>query len=231
MPYSFFSQPIRDTEEKDPIFECLEVEEQDGEVDDHQWPQYEHSQRRSTLWNVVYFALGIILGVVGLLAIPLVETTFERHELFAEPSSKESDEAWHSLLPIGDGFIIVNDSQALGLPPGSPRPNGEAYDISVFHQLHCLTRIREILSVTRHAVNHTNSKHIMEIMVEPSMTHIYHCFDYIRQALMCAGDLTLEWPRTEKDGRRFAVDGWGVSHQCKSWEAISDYMTSDKEQT
>ena len=47
--------------------------------------------------------------------------------------------------------------------------------------------------------------------------HIPHCFDYIRQALMCAGDLTLEWPRTEKNGQRFAVDGWGVPHQCKSW--------------
>jgi hypothetical protein len=78
-------------------------------------------------------------------------------------------------------------------------------------------RIREILSLTKLAVNHTNAEKIVEDLIEPSMKHVYHCFDYIRQALMCAGDLTLEWPRTEKDGRRFAVDGWGISHQCKSW--------------
>ena len=46
---------------------------------------------------------------------------------------------------------------------------------------------------------------------------MYHCFDYIRQALMCHADLTVEWPRTEADGRRFAVDGWGIEHQCTSW--------------
>jgi len=46
---------------------------------------------------------------------------------------------------------------------------------------------------------------------------VWHCFDYIRQALMCAGDMTVEWPRTEEDGRRFAVDGWGVTHECKDW--------------
>jgi Mycotoxin biosynthesis protein UstYa len=87
----------------------------------------------------------------------------------------------------------------------------------MFHQLHCLMRIRETLFITKLAINRTNAEKIDEDLIEPSMMHVYHCFDYIRQALMCAGDLTLEWPRTEKDGRRFAVDGWGVSHQCKSW--------------
>lgn len=41
---------------------------------------------------------------------------------------------------------------------------------------------------------------------------------------MCAGDLTLEWPRTEKDGRRFAVDGWGVEHVCRDWEAVEGFV-------
>ena len=47
--------------------------------------------------------------------------------------------------------------------------------------------------------------------------HIHHCFDYIRQSLMCAGDMAMEWPRTETDGRRVAVDGWGIPHECKNW--------------
>ncbi|PMD42925.1 hypothetical protein L207DRAFT_422686 [Hyaloscypha variabilis F] len=147
----------------------------------------------------------------------MVRTTFERHELFAAPSSTETDRAWRSLMPYGDGFIIVNNSQALGLPPGIQHSNGESYDVSMFHQLHCLMRIRETLFMTKFALNHTNAEKIDEHLIEPSMMHVYHCFDYIRQALMCAGDLTLEWPRTEKNGQRFAVDGWGVSHQCKSW--------------
>jgi len=47
--------------------------------------------------------------------------------------------------------------------------------------------------------------------------HVGHCIDYIRQGIMCAGDMSLEWPREEPDGRRVAVDGWGAQHVCRSW--------------
>ncbi|KAK0648123.1 hypothetical protein B0T16DRAFT_407752 [Cercophora newfieldiana] len=51
--------------------------------------------------------------------------------------------------------------------------------------------------------------------------HIYHCFDYIRQAIMCAGDTALEKARTMDGGRVVrGVDGWGVEHQCRDWDAI-----------
>ena len=41
---------------------------------------------------------------------------------------------------------------------------------------------------------------------------------------MCAGDLTLEWPRTEVDGRRFAVDGWGIEHECRDWDFMAGWV-------
>ena len=55
--------------------------------------------------------------------------------------------------------------------------------------------------------------------------HINHCFDYLRQALQCAGDMALEWPRTEVDGQRKNVDGWNIPHQCKSW--VSSQMRKE----
>ena len=55
--------------------------------------------------------------------------------------------------------------------------------------------------------------------------HVNHCFDYIRQGIMCAGDMSIEWPRVEPDGRRFAVDGWGIPHECKSWVSSPTYAT------
>jgi hypothetical protein len=68
---SFISKAIRDAEENEPVFERLKEEEQDGEVEDHQWPQYKHSQRHSQrhpkLWNAACFVLGTLLGVAGLL--------------------------------------------------------------------------------------------------------------------------------------------------------------------
>jgi hypothetical protein len=52
-------------------------------------------------------------------------------------------------------------------------------------------------------------------------THINHCFDYIRQGIMCAGDMTIEStiPKA-KDGKN-KVDGMGMIHQCKSWVCYS----------
>lgn len=43
---------------------------------------------------------------------------------------------------------------------------------------------------------------------------------------MCAGDMTVEWPREEEDGRRFAFDGWGIKHECRSWVSCVRGMLS-----
>ncbi|KAK3353842.1 hypothetical protein B0T25DRAFT_569028 [Lasiosphaeria hispida] len=53
--------------------------------------------------------------------------------------------------------------------------------------------------------------------------HIYHCFDYIRQAIMCCGDTTLEKARTVDDKIVRGVDGWDVEHQCRDYDAIYAY--------
>ena len=91
------------------------------------------------------------------------------------------------------------------------------YDISLFHQLHCLASIRSHLLLQQSSLGSNNSAEIHQFLLDPQVGHVYHCLDYIRQGLMCAGDMTLEWPREEKDGGRFAFDGWGIVHQCKDW--------------
>jgi hypothetical protein len=55
-----------------------------------------------------------------------------------------------------------------------------------------------------------------------SMSHVNHCFDYIRQAIMCAGDMSIEGAaamRGENDHPR--VNGYGSSHVCKSYVSAS----------
>lgn len=54
--------------------------------------------------------------------------------------------------------------------------------------------------------------------------HSQHCFAYIAESIMCAGDLTIEWAKVERDGSRTQVDGWGVPHQCKDLEAIQAWI-------
>lgn len=38
-----------------------------------------------------------------------------------------------------------------------------------------------------------------ELLQKDSDTHYFHCIDYIRQAVMCSGDVALE-PHSENDG-------------------------------
>lgn len=127
-------------------------------------------------------------------------------------------------MPSGDGFIVVDDARKFGLPPGKDNQKGEVYDTSLFHQLHCLASIRIFMSVIRQAMGRNDTFQIEKVVLDPREDHMAHCFDYLRQSLMCHGDMTLEWPRTEPDGSRVAVDGWGVEHQCKSWVGLCSVL-------
>lgn len=46
--------------------------------------------------------------------------------------------------------------------------------------------------------------------------HIGHCFDYIRQSIMCAADLTLE-----------SDDGWNEVHMCKDQSEVMEFMAAN----
>ncbi|KAK0636389.1 hypothetical protein B0T17DRAFT_519028 [Bombardia bombarda] len=102
----------------------------------------------------------------------------------------------------------------------------------MFHQLHCLGMMREAYYS---AVQGRNST----IFAEASLTekqrqssrrqHIGHCFDYIRQAIMCGGDMTLEWAKEPDPGReRETVDGWGITHQCRNFDQGLDWVKKHK---
>jgi hypothetical protein len=151
--------------------------------------------------------------------VPTHPIKFER-TLFASGSTPEADEAWgNDLTPPGDGFVLIPSPQDYSLPPGQTTDEGEGeiYDISVFHQLHCLNHVRTFLFTLKAGMDYGTINETYDNMLKPQEDHVYHCFDYIRQALMCNADLTVEWPRTEESGERVAVDGWGVTHQCKNW--------------
>lgn len=68
------------------------------------------------------------------------------------------------------------------------------------------------------------SSTLMRMLLGDGGDHVHHCFDYLRQGVTCAGDMSIEWPRVEKEGRRFAVDGWDIPHVCRSQDGIRDYM-------
>ncbi len=63
-----------------------------------------------------------------------------------------------------------------------------------------------------------------------SDAHIYHCFDYLRQALLCHGDTTLEKARVDAERGTLVrgVDGWGVQHECRDTQAIDAFARAHR---
>ncbi|PVH68580.1 hypothetical protein DL98DRAFT_440897, partial [Cadophora sp. DSE1049] len=54
--------------------------------------------------------------------------------------------------------------------------------------------------------------------------HWDHCFDYLRQALMCTADTTLEELERNEVGEVIGrVDGWGTEHVCRDWEGLKGW--------
>ena len=77
----------------------------------------------------------------------------------------------------------------------------------------------EVLEKIRQRGNLTDKKH----SDNPLHLHLNHCFDYLRQAIMCAGDTALEKAMVV-DGRPIrSVDGWGVEHECRDYSSIFNF--------
>lgn len=129
------------------------------------------------------------------------------------------------------------------MPVNSNDPNGaQIYGTAVVHQvnisgmnahleedtkpaqqLHCLGMLRTAFIGV---LNGT------EIPNRP--THLFHCFDYIRQALLCYGDTTME--HAEKidpnhplaNAQGWTFNGGGTTHQCADWEGIKRFLVDHR---
>ncbi|ATY60385.1 hypothetical protein A9K55_006840 [Cordyceps militaris] len=152
---------------------------------------------------------------------PEVTTTslFEFKTLYGDRLSNESETAWNALMPVGRGFVIIKNDTAIPDQPGLDQSVAEQKAmVSVFHQLHCLYMTREgYYSALEGRRGQVSSAHLM------------HCFDYLRQTIMCFGDTTLEWlPAPPRDN---GSTGWGFEHKCRSFEAISHWVEENRLKT
>ncbi|TID26408.1 hypothetical protein E2P81_ATG00884 [Venturia nashicola] len=121
---------------------------------------------------------------------------------------------WKRIRPYGGGFLQVEMSEQNILP----RPirldvtkQVPMYSLSIFHQLHCLTAIfSDYVTIGEGEVP----------KIPPS--HTLHCFDYLRQAIMCYGDSTLEHVVSGK-GRETLEYGYESPRMCKDFNAVLGY--------
>ncbi|KAG2157925.1 uncharacterized protein EDB93DRAFT_734307 [Suillus bovinus] len=86
-------------------------------------------------------------------------------------------------------------------------PNGRLFGVSMFHQLHCLQMIRLAL-------------------IDGPNDHSGHCLNFLRQAILCNSDTTLDPVYT--NGSISGSDGLGVTHICRDWSQVYAYIEENQ---
>ncbi|OOF98337.1 hypothetical protein ASPCADRAFT_128496 [Aspergillus carbonarius ITEM 5010] len=105
---------------------------------------------------------------------------------------------WDSLLPKGLGYVR------------HPELAPQISVLGVFHSLHCLYMIRR----GYYAANQTS--HMAFDLGLDRESHVGHCFDYLRQSLVCSADSNLQ----PANRRVFEDADWGFDRQCRDIEEL-----------
>lgn len=115
---------------------------------------------------------------------------------------------WQTVFPRGGGWVNLG-------------PETRPFSVSMFHQLHCLNGIR-------HAISQSSAAACNNTTVDPKIRgHTNHCFNFLRQALLCKADTTLE-PTTivdlPKGAHGAAASGNGVLHRCVDYRSVYRFL-------
>ncbi|KAK0738679.1 hypothetical protein B0T18DRAFT_422581, partial [Schizothecium vesticola] len=107
---------------------------------------------------------------------------------------------WNSLLPSNAARPIPTDTNTFSTT-------------SMTHQLHCLFMMGRIYAGVTHAMT--------DRLPADYHAHFLHCIDYLRQGVMCAGDLAVE-PHGEEDADDLGPldGGWAGMHVCKEYGGV-----------
>ncbi|KAI8155889.1 Oxidase ustYa [Colletotrichum sp. SAR 10_70] len=150
--------------------------------------------------------------------------------LFTNASLQEN---WLKMVPRGLGYLEVKNPRAhsnlpVPLPEFAPRT---VFTTSMTHQLHCLYAILESyagLSVNGSAAVDMHS-HIPEgTEGADGPWHLQHCFEYLRQAILCSGDVALEGTQTTFPPGFTGSDGWDAKHVCKDPKQVYEYLDKNR---
>jgi hypothetical protein len=98
--------------------------------------------------------------------------------------------------------------------------NQTVFTTSMTHQLHCL-----------HSTIHFYYSTVSVPPREPPsdlLWHLRHCFDYLRQSIMCSGDVALEGAETTFPAGNGGSDGWDAKHICKDYSQIKKHLEDNR---
>ncbi|EFQ95298.1 hypothetical protein P3342_002233 [Pyrenophora teres f. teres] len=166
---------------------------------------------------------------------------------FAASPNAATEAAWESLIPSGRGFIqhpaLAKDTKAIAVFHELHCLHGlrlsyfkTSYALSKMRHQHHQQRQEQDPYTTHPRDDHphiagsfTLNPYLESLLAEHNHghEHITHCFEYLRQALMCAADTNLEGTKMQEferaDGGKGYVlgsDAWGTKRVCRGFEGV-----------
>ncbi|KAH6676942.1 hypothetical protein F5X68DRAFT_245980 [Plectosphaerella plurivora] len=110
------------------------------------------------------------------------------------------------------------------LPESAHRGDSETFSTtSMTHQLHCLFMMGRVYA----GVTHDRTAELPH----DYHAHFLHCIDYLRQGVMCTGDVALE-PHMPSDSDDLGPKdgGWNGMHVCKDYSQVLQSLNEEIEE-
>ncbi|KAJ8065328.1 hypothetical protein OCU04_006018 [Sclerotinia nivalis] len=139
--------------------------------------------------------------------------------IFAGRPNPESDAAWSELLH-GINLRLTHDEIAKLSQDSLKLADGSGYlgTLGVYHELHCIKRIRKYFYKDYYYPNETRIENIEH------ETHAEHCLELLRQSAVCKGDISVTTYKWLKKGDNIEPTTLeGAPHQCVNWARLSSW--------
>jgi hypothetical protein len=121
----------------------------------------------------------------------------------------------------GLGYVQINNTQGYNnLPTPLVSYPDSTFTTAVTHQLHCLHAIVEVVAA------YTSND--LDRLPEEGAWHLGHCFDYLRQSIMCSGDMALEGQHTTFPSGFQGSDGWDAKHVCRDYNQVLAHLEENR---
>ncbi|KAJ7929593.1 hypothetical protein B0H13DRAFT_929799 [Mycena leptocephala] len=146
---------------------------------------------------------------------------------FQIPSSPALDEMWSNLY--NRGISRITKEEAARLPNKThPIPGDDDHYIvglGVFHDLHCLNKIRMALDPEYYPDARVSTTNNWIPAQEEATEHVSHCMDWLRRSIMCNGDTSLiVWQWQELKNR--TMPQATVAHTCRKFDKLLDWANA-----
>jgi len=162
-------------------------------------------------------------------AIDVIDKEFHTFPLlssYTEEPSPEVDQMWNELVNLRTMFYLDGEELATvnDCPETAVRgPKGHyVAALAATHQIHCVDSLRKGLYF-HYKYYQEKQDPLFAGKHHPPEGHLMHCVELLRNAVMCAGDVSVITYNWKKDQDFPEANFGSVTHACQKWDKIDEW--------